>query len=116
MNGVVWDFAFTALLLMTLAAILASMWNFHQSEKYKKFNLLDLITARDGSISRPAVMEFGAFVFASWVVVLCALKGNVSEGMFGLYLGAFIARAAHSAYINKDKKPGIAPPEAETKP
>lgn len=82
------------------AVVLISMWRFHQDSHYRRFNLIDVVTARDGRISRPAVMEFGSWVIASWYIIIQANRQESIEAEFGLYLGAFVARAAHAAYMN----------------
>ena len=88
--------------LVALVAVI-SMIRFHRSGKFTNFNLLDLVTTPEGIVSRPAVMELGAWVIGSWSIILAAHKGPVSEALLGVYLGFFVARAAHSAYLAKDK-------------
>ncbi len=89
-----------SILALIAAVVLISMWRFHSDERLKRFNLVDVITARDGRISRPALMEFGSWVIASWYIIIQANRQEGISAEFGLYLGAFVARAAHAAYMN----------------
>lgn len=89
-----------SILALITAAVLISMWRFHRDEHYRRFNVLDVITARDGRISRPAVLEFGSWVIASWYIIIQANRQEAISAEFGLYLTAFVARAAHAAYMN----------------
>ena len=89
-----------SILALIVVVVLVSLWRFHQDEHYKRFNLVDVITAKDGRISRPAVQEFGAWIIASWYLIIEANRGESIEAEFGLYLGSFVARAAHAAYMN----------------
>lgn len=89
-----------SVLALIATVVLLSMWRFHRDEQYKKFNLLDIISARDGRISRPALMEFGAWVVTSWYLVIQANRAEDIKAEFGLYLAAFVIRAGHSAYMN----------------
>ncbi len=82
------------------AVTLISMWRFHRDEHYRKFNLVDVLTARDGRISRPAVMEFGAWVVASWYLIIGVNRSDDIHVEFGVYLATFAIRAGHAAYMN----------------
>jgi hypothetical protein len=93
--------------LLGLAAIIVgvSMIRFHRDPRYRKFNLLALISNRDGQPSRPAVMEFGAFVLFSWGFVTLMNRPTGVPEWYGIaYLGAFVARAAHSAYLRSKEE------------
>lgn len=89
-----------SILALIATTVLISMWRFHRDERYKKFNLVDVITARDGRISRPAMMEFGSWVIASWYIIIQANRSEDIHIELGLYLTTFVARAAHAAYMN----------------
>lgn len=90
------------LILIGIALLIAvSMVRFHNNEHYKHFNLVDLITANDGKVSRPACMEVGAWLLMSWAIVVQVNKGMLTEWLAGLYVGAFVMRAAHSAYLSQ---------------
>lgn len=89
------------LILIGLALLIAvSMVRFHNNEHYKHFNLIDLVTANDGKVSRPACMEMGAWIVLTWAFVVQVNKGTLTEWFAGIYVGSFVLRAAHSAYLS----------------
>lgn len=95
------DILLNSLLGLGLLIVLVSAWRIHNDkEKYAKLNILTLITHADGSFSRPAVQEFGVFILMSWGFVMLVNKGYLPEWYAMSYLAAFVARAAHSAYLN----------------
>ena len=94
------DIILNSILALVALAVLLSMWRFHSNPRFKCFNLLDLITSHDGKISRPAVMEFGAFMLTGWGFVMLINRNNLSEWYMMGFLGAFVARAAHSAWLS----------------
>ena|SRR3990167_2339323 len=95
------DILLNSILGLGLLIVLVSAWRVHNDkEKYANLNLLTLITHADGSFSRPAVQEFGVFIIMSWAFILLANKGILTEWFVGLYVGSFVLRAAHSAYLN----------------
>ena len=95
------DIVLNSLLGLGLLFVLVSAWRVHNDkERYAKLNVFTLITHPDGTFSRPAVQEIGVFIVMTWAFVLLANKGNLTEWFVGLYVGAFVLRAAHSAYLN----------------
>lgn len=89
------------LILLGLTMLVAvSLVRFHHNEFYKNFNLVDIITCREGKVSRPAVMEFGAWIVATWGFVVLINKNQLSEWYLGAYIGAFVLRAGHAAYLS----------------
>ena len=89
-------------------AVAVSMWRFHSNPHFQHFNLLDLITTNDGKISRPAVMEMGAFVLMTWGFIVLVQRDKLMEWYAGIYVGAFVLRAAHSAWLNCKQQPETA--------
>lgn len=111
----------TLYLLMAVfgAAIVASLYRLHRDPHYRFFNLIDLVTNKEGRISRPAVMEFGVFVAGIWGFFVYINKGTLPEWYWISMVGAFVLRAAHSAHLSSHwhKNPSDAdthqhPPEA----
>ena len=95
------DILLNSILGLGLLIVIVSTWRFHRDkERYAKFNLLTLITHQDGTLSRPAVQELGVFIIMSWGFILLINKGTLPEWYAMSYLAAFVARAAHSAYLN----------------
>ena len=95
------DILLNSILALAAMVVIISGYRFHQQKgRYKNFNLFTLITHQDGTLSRPAVQEFGVFVIMSWAFVLLVNKGALTEWFVGLYVVTFVVRAAHSAYLN----------------
>lgn len=89
------------LILLGMAMlVVVSMVRFHRNEHYKHFNLVDIITCRKGKVSRPAIMEFGAWVVATWGFIVLINKDKLSEWYLGAYIAAFVLRAGHAAYLS----------------
>lgn len=103
------------ILNMVMAVILAlgliSLWRVNLSDQYKQFNLIDLVTTREGRVNRPALQEFGVFIVMSWGFAVLVNNGGLTEWYVGIYVGAFVLRAAHSAYLSsQNSKPEGKPP------
>ena len=67
--------------------------------------LNSMITHADGSFSRPAVEEFGVFILMCWGFVMFFNKATLEWlpsiiQYVGIFATVFVARAAHSAYLN----------------
>lgn len=103
LHDVMADLILNILLASIAIAVLVSFWRFHSDPKYKDFNALDIITNNEGKLSRPAIMEFGAFVIMTWGYVFLLNKGGLSEWYAGLYVGAFVIRGGWSSYLNASK-------------
>ena len=88
--------------------ILVSLVRVHFSKAYAEFNLLDIITCQKGKVSRPACEEVGAWLLISWTLIVAVYKDKWEYviPLAGILVAAFVARAAHSAYLNS-KNQGI---------
>ena len=104
------DVVLNSILGLVLVFIFVSAWRVHNDKnRYANLNVFTLITHADGSFSRPAIQELGVFILFSWGFVMLVNKDNLPEWYAMSYLAAFVARAAHSAYLNskngnRDKK------------
>jgi hypothetical protein len=85
-------------LIVTTSSLIAAHRS-NGSSKYKNFNVMDLFCTGDGHVSRPAVMEITAFMLMSWGFVTFVLQKNLTDWYAGIYVGTFVLRAAHSAYL-----------------
>lgn len=95
------DIVLNSLLGLVLIFIFVSAWRVHHDkERYANLNIFSLITHADGSFSRPAIQELGVFILMSWGFVMLVNKSALSEWFVVTYVGAFVLRAAHSAYLN----------------
>ena len=45
-------------------------------------------------------MEFGAFILMTYGFVVLIQRNALAEWYAGIYIGAFVARAAHSAWLS----------------
>ena len=93
------DILLNSLLALIALVVFVSAWRFHQDPKYKKFNLFSLVTHRDGTLSRPAVQEIGAFILTSWAFILLINKGLLAEWFLIPYLAAWVGRSGFSAWL-----------------
>jgi hypothetical protein len=87
--------------LAVFVAMTASwVWKLNNDIKYPNFEVIGLITDRDGHISRPAFQEIGVFIcmVAGFMVML--FRGTLAEWYVGVFVVTFVARAAHSAHMN----------------
>jgi len=102
------DIVLNSILGLGLLIVIISAYRFHKNPAYKNFNLFSLISHQDGTPSRPAIQEFVAFGITSWGFILLINKGNLPDWYMMSYLGVFVARAAHNAYLqtkmNGEKK------------
>lgn len=87
------------LLAVSMAWLIAWLWKLNRDPEYRNFRLIDLITTRQGYISRPAFMETGAFLMLTFAFAVMLVRGTPPEWFVGLYGLLFIGRAAHSAYM-----------------
>lgn len=94
------DILLNSILGLGLMIVVVSAWRFHKNPGYEKFNLFMLFCHPDGTPSRPALQELGVFIIMSWGFIFLINKGSLPEWYAMSYLAAFVARAAHNAYLN----------------
>ena len=95
------------ILVLMVLAIVFSLIMAHRSNgasRYNKFNLLDLFVTKEGIVDGPRTMELIAFLVMTWGFVTLINQKALSEWYVGIYIAAFVLRAAHSAYL-KSKTP-----------
>jgi hypothetical protein len=78
-------------LLYSFVAIAASLmlWQWHRSDRFKGFSLVDLV-AEDGKLSSRKFMEFGAWVAATIAFVVMTIRGTITEAWLVAYTGVFV--------------------------
>lgn len=103
------DFALNLIFLGAVILVVVSMVRFHNNERFEHFNLVDLITDKEGRVSRPALMEVGSWFVATWGFVMLINQGKLTEWYMGAYIGAFVLRAAHAAYLASQQPKEKAP-------
>jgi hypothetical protein len=95
-------------LLIGCAAVtwMVILWRMHQSPSMPNFSFRNMFSTRDGFPDRAAIMEGGSWLVMSAVVVIAVLRNSTSiEALCGIYVGAFVLRAAHSAYLHATNPP-----------
>lgn len=70
-------------------------------------DLEDLLKGDDGRLSNSKFMHLCSWVMATWLIVYLAVSGQLSEGYFTAYIGAFVAPAVVHAFKGgrNDPKP-----------
>ena len=109
------DFVMTFLLAVFVVVLIISLVRAHRGNgKLANFNLIDAFRNREGYYSRPAAQETVVFIVMTWTQVTFVLKGQLVEWFTGLYVGTFVLRAAHAAYM-KSKENNVLPPNPPDK-
>jgi hypothetical protein len=86
-----------------LLVLLFSFWRAHVAYG-NAFNLFDLIM-EDGKISRVALWFMIAGAVSTWVIVDMQIKDKLTEGIFGLWLTAWVAPLIAKMVFNKAEVP-----------
>lgn len=93
------EFLINILLAGVAFAVILSLWRAHNSPHYKDFNLLNIFTTPSGQPDRPALMEVTVWVLMCWGFVVFVTRGTLSDWYVYAFVGAFVARAGHSAWL-----------------
>lgn len=95
-------------MLMILGAgvvfVVVSFWRAHRRPNFD-FNAFDLIMEND-KVSRLALWFNIAGAVSTWVIVDMQMKGTLTEGMFGLWLGAWVGPIIAKLVFKKNEMPG----------
>lgn len=83
--------------------VVVSFWRAHCACN-TAFNAFDLIT-ENGKVSKIALAFMLAFAVTTWILIDQQIKGTLSEGVFGLYLGAWVAPLVAKVVFNKVEMP-----------
>lgn len=101
-------------LLLQLAIGVAFIYMLKLAYRVQKaadhYDWMSVIVGPDGQISQVKTQQVIAFIVVTWIVVLYASRGTLSEMMFGLYFGFTTAAVVANRYLNKDVQ--IAPQPA----
>jgi hypothetical protein len=90
--------------LCSLAVLVGgSLWRAHRSASYT-FDLLDLIM-ENGRVSKIAVAFMLVLGVSTWVVVDLQIKDKLTDGMFGLWLGAWVTPLVAKVVFSKVDPP-----------
>jgi len=103
-------FKLSLALAVTLLAILLWLLRANRSVA-SKINLDDFLLAEDGRASKAALVMYVALVVSSWVVVLQAMRGSLTDLTFGAYLAAWVAPTVARIITNAPAHSPLAPRE-----
>lgn len=93
------------LVILGVAALLVavSFWRAHRTPGFA-FNAFDLLM-EDGKVSRVAFWFMVAGAVSTWVIVDMQIKDKLTEGMFGLWLTAWVAPLIAKMVFGKTDMP-----------
>jgi len=92
------------ILAIGVAAILVAFYRAHRRAGFD-FNAFDLVM-EDGKVNKIAVAFMLVLLVTTWVIIDQQLKGNLSEGMFGLYGGMWVIPLVAKVVFQKTEMPG----------
>ena len=97
---------------LTIAFAFIYLWRvaYRVQESATHYNWMSVIVGPDGSISQTKTQQVIAFIVVTWIVIYYAIKGQLSEAMFGLYFGFTTVAVAANRYMNKDMQFPPTPP------
>jgi len=93
-----------AVLGVAALLVVVSFWRAHR-DALSQFNAFDLIM-ENGRVSKIAFSYMLVLMVSTWVIVLMAWRDKLTEGMFGLYLAAWVAPLVAKLVFNKNDMPG----------
>jgi len=93
------------LAILVIGAVLVA-WSFWHAQRKPGFDFdaFDLIM-ENGKVSRLALWYNLAGAVSTWVIVDLQMKGKLTEGMFGLWLGAWVGPIIARLVFNKTDMP-----------
>lgn len=83
--------------------ILVSFWRAHSRPGFD-FNAFDLIM-ENGRVSKIALAFMLVLAVSTWVIVAQQLAGKLTEGLFGLWLTAWVTPLVAKVVFNKTDVP-----------
>lgn len=93
------------LTILAIGAVLiaVSFWRAHSRPGFD-FNAFDLIM-ENGRVSKISLAYMLVLLVSTWVIVDMEMKGKLTEGMFGMWLGAWVAPLIAKVVFNKSEMP-----------
>lgn len=106
------------ILQLTIGMAFIYLWRlaFRVQRAANHYDWMSVIVGPDGQISQVKTQQVIAFVVVTWIIILYSSRGQLTEGMFGLYFGFTTAAVALNRYFNKDFKPDAATTVTATVP
>jgi len=88
------------LLAIAFLVIAFSFWQQHKNGN-SSFNAFDLIMNK-GKVDKIALSYMLVLALSSWIMIDLQVNGKMTEGYFGIYIGAWIAPLVSKVVFNKD--------------
>lgn len=92
------------ILVCVASLIIFSLWRAHISQT-APFDFFDLLT-ENGRISKIAVAFMTVLGVSTWVIVDLQIKAHLTEGIFGMWLGAWVTPLVAKVVFNKTSPQG----------
>ena len=103
-------------MLTILAAVAVciglALWRAHRRPGFD-FNLFDLLM-ENGRVSRLALWYNVSGAVSTWVIIDAQIKDKLSEGLFGLWLTAWVGSIIAKLVFNRTEPPGTTMIETTT--
>jgi hypothetical protein len=96
-------------LAVAALAVLVSFWREHHNS-LAKFNVFDLVM-ENGRVSKISVSYMLVLGVSTWVIVNQEISGKLTEGIFGMWLAAWVSPLVARVVFGKTEMPTV-----ETKP
>lgn len=96
-------------LAVAALAVLVSVWHAHRSA-IMRFNIFDLVM-ENGRVSKISVSYMLVLGVSTWVIVNQEISGKLTEGIFGMWLAAWVSPLVARVVFGKTEMPIV-----ETKP
>lgn len=80
-----------------------ALWRAHVS-KTAPFDFFDLLT-ENGRISKIAVAFMTVLGVSTWVIIDLQIKAHLTEGIFGMWLGAWVTPLVAKVVFSKTEMP-----------
>lgn len=94
-------------LVMLGLALFVSLVRIHSGNGiYKKFNLVHLITNKDGYPDGAKCMEWGTFLLLAWGFIVYVTAKSLPEWYAQIFVVAFVLRGGYGAYLRAKGTPG----------
>lgn len=91
------------ILAIGVVGIVVTFWLAHRS-KLASFDAFDLIM-EDGKASKIALAFMLVLAVSTWVIIDQQIQSKLTEGMFGLWLGAWVVPLVAKVVFNKQEMP-----------
>jgi hypothetical protein len=105
-NVSIGDIILNALLALFGLAIVVSLWKLHSKNgRYQNFNLVNLITNKDGFADGAKCFEVGVFLLMGWGFVVMITSKSIQEWYVVLFVTTFVLRGAYGAHLRSRNAP-----------